>query len=211
MLSYKQYKLLEESFAGNITLGLGRQPSVGGGPINNLGFTSIKADELAETKRCSGKKKMDADADMDDDGDEEVSDELDIKKKPMGKPADDVDDSDDDSEGDDDGDEDDDDDGDEDMDNGEETDKMRPTATPFMKKNMKKNMKKKMTKEEIEWVLSLKKMMEFNPNSKHWDGISKMTEDSLLPPSNPNAGLDSNAEPQPGEVGYAPGGFSNEE
>lgn len=210
MLSYKQYKLLQESFAGNVTLGLGTQPSVGGGPINNLGFTSIKADELAESKRggCK-KKKMDADADidMDDDGDEEISDKLDIKKKPMGKPVDDMgdDDSDDDDDGDDDSD------GDVDMDNGEETDKMRPTATPFMKKNMKKNMKKKMTKEESEFLQSLKKMLEFNPNTKNWDGISKISEDSLLPPSNPNAGLNSDAEPQPGEVGYAPGGFSNEE
>jgi len=72
-----------------------------------------------------------------------------------------------------------------------------------MKKKGKKKAKKKMTAENQEFLKSVNSMLNAPAEPKSWDGISKLKEDALLPPNDPNNGL-ADQGPGPGEVGYSP-------
>ena len=213
MLSFKDWTLVKESF--NVSLGIATPQS--------LGVISPSFEELLEAKKKSMKKKMFGDEEEvpEDDG-EELGDEVDADESGDGevvKPKSLKDDPDAEDMG---GDEDED--KDEDMDD-EEEDGANPLLMKMkkMKGKMKKKMscekkkddkpmKKKMAEEvqEIEsndWLNSVSNMIK-QTDGKNWDGIST-NEDALLPRINPLTGevmtdADVDAEPGPGEIGYAP-------
>lgn len=228
LLSYKQYKILNETLGSPITLGMAKPTNLG--MIGNrLTPEELAAIELEEGKKK--KKKMDdgeaveIDADT---GDGEVVD--DKKAPPKDKPcdcgSDDCPDCGGDSDikeegcgkkhskkkmsdcggGDDeeidisDDSEDVDIDDDDDDDDSEDVEDLEGGELAMMKKKMKKGMKK-----------NAKKGMQ-KEEAEWWtsvhnmlDGFSSVTEESLLAPYDPNEGLTS-SEPGPGEVGYAPSG-----
>ena len=204
MITFKQWQALNESYGGDFTLGLAKVPTVA-----TLGAVlGDPVEELDESKKKM-KKKMDVTAG------EELAEKPELKK-----PVDDVKPEDDEDDIEDDDDDEDDDDTDvEDSDEGDEEEPMKgkeePIMTPFMKKmkKMKKNLKK-MKKEEQEWFNSVYSMLSGELNEKHWDGMgdrankkswdgfTRLEEDSLIPPADPNNGLV--GEPGPGEVGFAP-------
>lgn len=192
MLSYKEWKTLNESY--NVSLGISTPKSLGA-------FGASFAD-LLETKKK--KKKMMGDVvpeeepkvpedddeeepDMDDDeetGDGEMVEPS--SKKDVPKPDDDMDDDDE-----------------------EEGEKTSDPLMAGMKKKMKKKMgsdcckpmKKKMS-EDAFFSQSLRNMFS-QGGTKFSDGIS-VSEDALLPLIDPITGYHIQADPLPGEVGYAP-------
>jgi len=217
MLSYEKWKVISESMGGAIPLGIKTPETIGvvgniTEPVEPLDFEA----ELEEAKKCL-KKKMDGDvpspddeggdkppflkkkgspddAEADDGGEEPGGDEDESGDEPSGDAdagSDDSSDSDSDSSGDD--------------------EKVDPKAKPtlFQKKKQKKGMKKNMKKEDNEFLSrfkSLHKQLGYDPNQRHWDGLS---EDAVYPESDPNQGLaDIQPEvpdnPQPGEVGFSP-------
>jgi len=217
--SYKQWRVLNETFGGfgPITLGLGKQQSVGvvGAQLGE----EPEGEELDEKKKCCGKK-MDAEVELKAKPDAEAPPEDDDETSEV--PEDDGKLSDEDSDDDDDDGDDDDDEGGDDDDEGgdsevpDEGDDADPDITkkPLlmkkkMKKGMKKAMKKGMKKEDQDWWNSVNSMMLADPNYKSWDGFTRIEEDALLPPADANAGLGDmeprvDGEPQPGEPGFAP-------
>ncbi len=205
MLSFGQYKKLNENFGGPLggtfTLGLGKT-SVVGGPVGATGidWEAVKAEEAAleleEAKKCAkkcSKKKMD--------GDEGEDGELVDPKAPKDADSEDVsddsdgddsdDDSDDDSGDSDDGDDSGDSDSGDDGDSGDSGDDGGSGKPPFMKKGMdmkmqskkssKKSAKKsakKMTKEEVDeaaWWKSLKGQVGDFGHELYDDGLPKGT------------------------------------
>jgi hypothetical protein len=73
-------------------------------------------------------------------------------------------------------------------------------------KECKKMAKKCMTKEEVEFFRSLRAQTGTTRFVRDKDGdFVAVKEDAIIPPSDPNAGLNDD-EPGPGEVGYAPQG-----
>jgi hypothetical protein len=183
MLKYNEWKQLNENFGGPIPLGLGRPNVVGLMGAHNL-------EEAAK----KGKKKMFGDVEPEEEPeDEEPEDEEEDEpkgkcdEKPEKEPEE----------------------GDETEKEPEEGDEKPDFLMSKKKSKCKscKKSKKKMTKEEQEWYNSVMGQIGSNPNEKHWDGFSEIQEDSLVAPSDPNAGLADNGElkqAQPGEVGYAP-------
>ena len=228
LLSYKQYKLLNETLGSPITLGLARPTSLGllG---NRLTPEELEAIELEEGKKK--KKKMDDGDEVEIDaetGDGEVVD--DEAAPPKDKPEEyddeggcgcgkfsckkckkmkneakknmcddeDVEDTEDEDVEDD------------DVDDEENVDDIEGGELGMMKKKMKKAMKKNakkgMKKEEADWWNSVYHMMSANPDQKFSDGFTTVSEESLLPPQHdPNEELDAN-QPKPGELGFAPVG-----
>ena len=209
MLSYKQWKLLNESLGGAIPLGVS-QPQTIGAVGSNLSLYELDQ-ELQEAKKkmvMKAKKKMGGEcpSDDDDDDDDDKDMDMDIKGKDVG--------SDDDSGngGPDMGSEDDDMDSDEDDDGGDMM--MKRCSKKKAKKCSKKQMKKEHSMKEYnpneteeEFFASLQSQLSGGvPTNKNWDGLS---EDALYAMSDPNQGLaDMNPQisgnPQAGEVGYAP-------
>jgi hypothetical protein len=214
MLSYNEWKLLNETLGGPVPLGVSTPQSIGISGANDVQSVLDEAKKkLKKKKKCQAKKcsKMNADMDMDM-GDEE--EELDIKaKKPdldvdPDKPEPEVDDDDDDDEVD--IEDKVDDEGDEELD----VEKKPPMDKPpmdkppmFSKKKSKKKSAKKMKKEQDEFFQSLSKQMSGGTtDTKYWDGIS---EDAVFNPPDPNRGLADMApevddNPGPGEVGFGP-------
>ena len=226
MLSYKNWKEINESLMGMgpITLGLSNPQNIAVVGSNTAGLEEEIEGELESTEDwlAEAKKKMKilkkkinkAKKKMNGDMEDEVpSDDGDGDDEDMGDDDgddEDVDDDDDSDSGDDDGDSDSDDNGDdEDMGDGN-------GGGMFMKKGGKKKMghgymkkggkkksgsySKKKMKKEAHWWAS-------DPDPKNWDGISALDEDSLVPPTDPNADFDQQQEePQPGDVGFAPDG-----
>lgn len=147
MLSYKEYKLLNESLYGAFNLGLRSHGTVGGivsdSSVNGT-EASIEAqaeEAIEEAKKM--KKKMDGDEEGMEDDEDDV-----VKKKIRASDDEDDDEDDDDSEGDEDSDEEDGD--DDDSDDEEVEDKKKEFA--FMKKKMKCGSKK--SKKEWSEVMS---------------------------------------------------------
>lgn len=234
LLSYKQYKLLNETLGSPITLGLARPNNLGliG---NNLTPEELEKIRLEESKRK--KKKMDDGEEVEIDaetGDGEVVDDeaAPPKDKPKGSDEggcdcdkftckkckkmkneakknmcgddEDVEDVDVDDEDIDEDIDDDDEDDDEDVEDIEGGE--LGMMKKKMKKAMKKNAKKGMKKEESEWWNSVYSMLSANPSPKFSDGFTTVSEEYLLPPQDdPNQGLDAN-QPKPGELGFAPVG-----
>ena len=229
MLKYKQWKQLNESFLGPVTLGLGNPQNLG---ITGNNFTLEDLEAIEEAAKKKGKKKMDiGDLDGGDvkidkvhDDEEELDDdedkEFDAKKK--------VHDDEEELEGD-----------DEDLE-GEEDDEENGGvkakkvidlkgdegggAPMFAKKGGKGKKgcgksgkgkkgcgksgkgKKCESAEEQDWWNSLTHQLSADPNRKFSDGTEYLrvhAEDAINPPSDPNAELISD-EPGPGEVGFAP-------
>ena len=156
MLSYKEYKLINESLYGAFNLGLKAHSTVGGivsgSPING---TEAAEEALEEAKKM--KKKMDGEIESEKEGDD---DEEEVVKK--------VDSGDEDSDDDEDSEEDDsDDEGDdeEDSDDDEEdSEEKEPESEKkdfaFMKKKMKNKMKKKSKKEWSDFMSDLESILE---------------------------------------------------
>jgi hypothetical protein len=165
MLSYKEYKLLNESLYGAFNLGLKGHSTVGGivsdSPVNGT-EASIEAESeeaIEEAKKGKKmKKKMFGDEEevvkkvkvSDEDHDEDDKDDDD---------HDDHDD-DDDHESDKDDDDDDDDDDDEDDDHSDKKPGLKGREFAFMKKKAKKCMKKKAKKEWSEVMADLEDILE---------------------------------------------------
>jgi uncharacterized protein YggL (DUF469 family) len=211
VLTFKEWQTLNESF-GAYSLGLGQPNSVIG--VFGAQLEEAKAKEKAKAK---GKKKMLGDeevidAEEDDDVEEEPEeiDDKEVVKKDIKK---DVKDSDDEEETE-----------EEDEEETEEDDDKKDIATVepkndvekdgspktspeilMSKKKCKKCNKsdKKMSKENQEWYDNVMSQLNADPNKKFWDGISKIQEDSVIPPEDQNSKL-IETEPKPGEVGYAP-------
>jgi hypothetical protein len=190
---YKQWKIINEAFGNEITLGVAVPQSLG---VIGSKFDPNDWDAMEEAAK---KKMLDIQVSEKPDEDkledkpekkekEELSDEKHEKKgkkdkkPPFFKKKDDE--------------------------GGEEKEEKKDDEggeeKPFFGK------KKKMTAEETEWWNSLQSMTNYNPNHKFSSGLN-LEEEKLLAPSDPNAGLisDANPEPQegnpePGEVGFAP-------
>jgi len=182
MLSYKDYKLYNESFlaAGPTPLGL-RTP-------NSLGVMGshpeLEEDEaLEEAKKKKGKKKMLADVEPEPEPEEEDEEDIDVEEKPdvdVEEPEEEEPEEEEDE-------------GEEDikiklkkkLGNGDEDEDLEPK---FKKKcsgkNCGKGMKKEstLTDEEKGWWTSVNRMVNADPNERFWDGIG----------------------PKPGEPGFAP-------
>ena len=218
--SYKQWRLINETFGmvGPIALGIGSP--------TNLGITGKLAPteevELDESGKCAkcGKAKCDCPAGCSKCGTSKMGADMvpPTAKKPLPDPddpnADDVPDDapeedDDDSspdgeegEGDEEGD-------DaappEEGEEGEEGDLDITKKPMLMRKTMKNAMSKKMKKENRDFLNSVQGMLLSDPQHRFWDGFTRLEEESLIPPTDPNAGL-SATEPKPGEIGYAPQG-----
>lgn len=203
MLSYKQYKLINESVPST-TLGLGKLPTVGGIVTNSgLSASQTLADLIDEAKK---KKKMLSDEvpvedeESEDEDDAETGDgEVVEPKSEKDVPVEDDEEEDDEEE-------------EVPEDDEEEVPEDKEKLTPMMmKKKMKKKMEKMkakmkkewnidegkkdkkeekkekctkmMTKEDLEIADSLRKMFKVETsNKKHWDGIP-FGEETLLPPS----------------------------
>jgi len=199
MLSYKEWKELNESFGGPVPLGIGKQQAVG--VVNSLSTI----EDLESLEEAAKKKKKKMLADLEDKELEVSPDDVDIDV--------DVDDEEDDvCPG-----KDDEVDIDVDVDDEEEEEDVPPMmAKKKMKGKMKKKMakkgcktckasSKKMTKEDQEWYNSVKRQVDSDPNRKYNDGLPSISEDALLAPEQePEADQMTPNEPQPGEVGYAP-------
>lgn len=190
MITYKKWRTLNESFGGAIPIGLGQHSVVGG---------VVGAHELDEAAK-KAKKKMfgdDEDAPPPEDDEKEPEDKGEDMDKPekedKPEPKDDGGDGEPEPKEDEGGDE-------------------KPAFFSKKKacKSCKKS-KKKMTKEESEWYNSVMGQINSDPNKRFWDGFTKLEEDALIAPTDPNAEV---TEPGPGEPGFAPqqrvgGWFSN--
>jgi hypothetical protein len=159
MITYKEWKSLNESFGGAIPIGVGTPSVVGGIMGSKLGLDEAK----------KGKKKMFGDEEVPEEKEEE-EEEKDEKHK----------DDDDKEEKEEKGEKKDKDDDDEKCD---EKDDKRPAFLMSKKKS------KKMTKENEEWYNSVKGQLGSDPNQKSWDGFSTLEEDAVIPPADPNAEL----------------------
>jgi hypothetical protein len=208
MLSYKQWKNLNESLGGAIPLGVSTPQNLGAVGSNlNLRQLEIELDEAKKKMIMKAKKKMagscpsDDDDDDDDNGDDS---EMDMKMDIKGKGDDSDMDMDDDN-------------GDDDESGGDDAIMMKKCMKKKSKKCMKKNMKKEHTVKEYnpnetedEFFASLQSQLSGGlPSDKNWDGLSVQQEDALYNAQDPNTGLaDMNPQvsdnPQPGEAGYAP-------
>lgn len=215
MLSYKNWKLLEESF-GFSNLGIKTPQNIGS--VGNLAG-------LDEASKKMKKKMLEDDAvptdEVPDEGTEEEEDEgeetesepkdcgCDDKKmcckgmkKKMKKEACEEDDEEEEEDEDqeiEDAEEEAGEDLDGDDEEGEDPDhvakvKGKTLDMPLM--GMKKKMKKKMKKEHQDHVNSIKEMLASDPQHKNWDGISVKQEDYLI--------QSTENQPGPGEPGYAP-------
>jgi hypothetical protein len=227
MLKYKQWKELNESFLGPVTLGLGNVRSVG---ITGSQFTLEDLEAIEEAAK-KGKKKMLGDSpeggleklaglkkkikidkdEIEDDDDELEGDEDD-------EIEDEIEDDDDELEGDEEDD-------DEDLDDKKDLGKKKVIdlggeGPMFAKKGGKgckskkcgmkkggkgckgKKCEETMTAEDKAWWDSLTGQIASDPNKRYSDGTEYL-EDSISPPDDPNSRLISD-EPGPGEVGYAP-------
>lgn len=181
MLSYKDYKLLNESLYGITPLGVAK-PSVLGGVVGATGAS----DDIEEG--CGGKhmkKKMSAEDLEDVVDDEDVDDEEVMDDEELA----DLDDDDGGS-------------------CGGSDDEEIMMSKKGMKKCSKKKSKKQMkaensTPEEESWWNSVHNMLGINPTTKGWDGMSVQEDQLIAPPSSDGMVY---REPQPGEVGYAPQG-----
>ena len=226
MLSYKNWKTLNESYGPAITLGI-KTPNVVGGVMG-----SHLEPELDEAKKCKDCKKMLGNEPLlgkikmkmkpklgakPELGEKPEDDEIDLKDKiDDDEPVDDdeIDEPTDDDEIDDEV-------PDEEPGDEEEIDIKKPsldkiaikTSSKKSTKKASKKASKKMTAEESQWWNSVHSMLNVNDiDKKYWDGYR---EDVLFNPIDPNAELAQEptdpANPQPGTVGYAPqtriGGF----
>jgi hypothetical protein len=190
VLTFKEWKTLNENFGGAIPIGLGQPSAV----VGVVGAQFGDEAQLEEAKK--GKKKMfgDEEPEKDDDEDKEV------KIVVKGKKDDDKDDDEDKGE------EKGEDKGEEKVDKEPDGDKDDKPAFLMSKKKCKGcNCKsdKKMAKENKEWYGSVINQLNSDPNAKFWDGFSTIEEDALLAPADQNAGL-VDGEPAPGSVGSAP-------
>jgi hypothetical protein len=160
MLSYKEYKLLNESLYGNFNLGIKSNSPVA--PI--VGSTGASEIDLEEAKKM--KKGMDVEDTEDENKDHEHEDEdHEHEKNKYKKHKKDHKEDDEDEEDEDDEDEEDEDDDDEDEDEDEEK--------PFMKKNMKKC--GKMMKKGMKCGSKMKKENYYNSEDKAWwDSVNSM-------------------------------------
>ncbi|RDJ35515.1 MAG: hypothetical protein DWQ19_11910 [Crenarchaeota archaeon] len=204
MLSYKQWKTLNESFDTN--LGLGQPQSLGvrseNGPTLDEFLTLLDEKKKMKKKMLGEKPDVEIDVEDDETGDGEMVEPSSVKdKKKIDVDVDVNDEVEDDMD-------------DDDMDDMEDTEDMDDEQLMMMKKKSKKKMKKcsskkmkkKMKKENVEvdpWLQSVTNMLKYN-DGKSWDGLASQNEDALIPASDPNAEFAQ--EPGPGEVGYAPQG-----
>ena len=192
---YKQWKIINEAFGNEVTLGVAAPHSLGiiGSKFDPNDWDALE--EAAKKKMLDIKVSEEPDEDKLEDKPEkkekeELSDEKHEKKgKKDKKPPFFKKKGEDKEEGD----------KEEKEDGGEE-------KKPFFGK------KKKMTAEETEWWNSLHSMTSYDPNHKFSSGLN-LEEEKLFAPTDPNTGLisDANPEPQegnpepgPGEVGYSP-------
>lgn len=181
MLSYKQWKLLNENF-GLVSMGVKSH--------NTVAITGNNL-ELDEAKKMKKKMLDDEKVPMEDEPEEVEDDEE--EDVPEEKPEEDCCDD------------------DEDADDEAPEEKEKITMPIMgMKKKMKKKMKKESTETEEkvvesnplhdQWRISVKNWLNPDVPQKNWDGMP-VKEDALLPPSEEQAPA-----PKPGELGYAPVG-----
>jgi len=189
MLSYKEYKNLNESVLGApLTLGLGKPQVVG--TVGAVGGTEAEEESLEEAKKKMKKKMLGEVPPEEELGDDEVNDKEVDDESGDGEIEDkEVDDNeiDDESDADEPGDEEESEDDVPDMFCKKCKSKMKKGACKKcgfkMKKKMKKKMKNEMTEEEIAWWSSVHSMMDTEKYlARSWDGFT----------------------PGPGEPGFAP-------
>jgi len=230
MLSFKDWKdkqsiLKESALAGVFTLGVKSPNNIGISGANTEPISDINF-ELEEAKKKSAKKCKKMDGELSDEDAETAPDgEVIPKEKAAPKDLDaeeeggedEIKAADDEAEAADDEEEAADDEAEAADDEEEAADdelaadaKKKLPVPMFQKKKQKKQMKKEgieLSDDDKEFLASLKKMYDAgNPNHKFSSGLS---EDALMTPVDPNAGLadmepEINPNPQPGEVGYAP-------
>lgn len=194
MLSYKQYKQLNESLYGFTSLGVTTPAAIG-----VMGATGASEAAIEEGK----KKKMLADVEDKEDAPEDEA-PADDEGDPKAQELADLDDE----EGGDCG----------------EMQFCKKGMKKKSKKNMKaegneekcqcgKNKcecgapakRPQMTEDELAWWSSVHDMLDFNPDGKNWDGIA-VKEDALIEPPAQDGLVYKNDEPQAGDVGFAPQG-----
>lgn len=197
MLSYKNWKLYNESIGSTFVLGVKQPQNIGA--IGATGASDITSEiEIAlEEARKKMKKKMNGD--MGEEPEPEESPEGEPEEKIKKRPPEDAapeegggDEGDDEDEGDGD-------DGDGESPEREEPGvKEKPEPTLFQKKKQKSKMKK----EDVEFWNSLQKMLHGGlPTERFRDGTNGFTEDALLAPIDINKAV---TEVGPGEPGFAP-------
>ena len=206
MLKYKEWKQLNESFLGPVTLGLKN--------VQNLGIagSNLKFDLEAIEEAKKGKKKMLGEIEPKKVVDDE--EKVDLDKVKIKDDDEELEGDDEELEGDDEeleGDEDElkkDKLGDKDLGGGEKEKVIdEPMFAKKGGKGKKKACKKEetMTTDEQAWWNSLNSQVNSDPDHRYSDGTEYLQkEDAVIPPSNSNAQLDH--EPEPGEAGYAPQG-----
>lgn len=192
MISYKEYKQLNESFVGVTggTLGLKTTPSLG-----LVGSHTKSVEEMLEEAKKKAKKMLAGSGEgpvPGDSGDGEVVPPKAVKDKVKDDDAGDdadVENLDTDDDGDD-----------------------ALAGVKFSKKKCKKEGTEGFDNQWADFVDSLKSQMQ--PAKSYWDGFSpQYKEEILIPDNDPNAGLvaadasepvQTVSEPAPGEVGFAP-------
>ena len=207
MLRYNEWKQLNESFLGPVTLGLGNVQSLG---IQGAHFTLEDLQAIEEAAK-KGKKKMFGD----DPGAMNVKDKSkddDDDDKLEGDDDDDSDDIDSDDDSDDSGKDDDgggakkkdkSDKGDDKGDDGAGCGPMMKKGGKGGKKKCEEVAPKAPVTEDEEWWQSLQNQLCADPNRKFSDGTEYLhKEDAVIPPTNANSQLIAD-EPAPGEVGHA--------
>jgi hypothetical protein len=184
MVTYKQWKTVNESFIGSTTLGLATPQSMGlvGQQVQQLPSEEQMLDEMRkkmsymkDNLKKKMKKKMDGDVDIDGEvvppaAKKDADPDADIKAAADSTDGDEVSSD----------------------DTGEIDGKVDDDAE---KKCMKKKMKKEADESEAFWN-SLQTMMA-PQDGKNWDGWSPVDDLPVTTDSAP-------AEPGPGEVGFAP-------
>lgn len=194
MLSYKNWKLYNESIGSTFVLGVKQPQNIG--TVGATGASDITSEiEIAlEEARKKMKKKMNGD--MGDEAPEpEEAPEEKIKKRPPedAAPEEGGDEGDDHEEK-----ESPDEEAKEKKEEPEEEAKEKPEPTLFQKKKQKSKMKK----EDVEFWNSLQKMLHGGlPTERFRDGTNGFTEDALLAPIDINKAV---TEVGPGEPGFAP-------
>lgn len=206
MLTYKQWRTLNENVGSALPLGVSSPQAIG-----VMGSNSARWEMELEEAKKKMKKKMLGDApDDEEDVDADTGPDGEVVSKddaaPKDEPTDDAD-AEADAEGDHEEPE-----GDEvEAGGGDEEEDDEEAPPPMLqKKKMKKcggkKCNKTMKKEDVEeddFMASLNRQLHFDPAQKWWDGFSaEFSEDALYQPADPNSSFYDDA--APGAVGYAP-------
>ena len=220
MLSFKDWKekqniIKESALAGTFNLGVKSPNSIGISGANTEPVSDIEFELEEAKKKCAAKKCKKMDAELGDEEDAETAPDGEVVPKEKAAPKDlDAEEEGGEEEVSDEDTPDVPEEGDEDAEAEAPDDAKKKLPVPMLQKKKQKKQKKEMKKEETElsdddkeFLASLKKMYDAgNPNHKFSSGLS---EDALMTPVDPNAGLadmdpEVSSDPKPGEVGFAP-------